>query len=290
MQRENAKYFFLQLSDSNLYFNKQVHSTNIKTDFKAILKSNKQQQQLKSTNIVKPFKNEYVFELIYFLLFIVICFVLRPDQKEINQALEQFDEMLNNFDIDESNSKFNNNNNNKVGRSPSFQLSPSAVYSIVHNNNNKYDNTLKKRNALVAFEFKNLVSKYNDTVVTPHYEVTRSNNSRGSTSESRSLSSNSSSNEGVDENSIIHQQPQQKLPLNRNLNNLLSSSLTNLNNLDSSPKNGDDLQSNNKDLIYKYKSAFLDENTNRNRKLSVIGNYGRNNNLKLLIVCLFFLN
>jgi hypothetical protein len=183
--------------------------------------------------------------------------------------------MLNNFDIDESNSKFNSNN--KVGRSPSFQLSPSAVYSIVHNNNNKYDNTLKKRNALVAFEFKNLVSKYNDTVVPPHYEVTRSNNSRGSTSESRSLSSNSSSNEGVDENSAIHQQPQQKLPLNRNLNNLLSTSLTNLNNLDSSPKSGDDLQSNNKDLIYKYKSAFLDENTNTNRKLSVIGNYGRNN-------------
>lgn len=253
MQRENAKYFFLQLSDSNLYFNKQVHSTNIKNDFKAILKSNKQQQQLKSTNIVKPFKND-------------------PDQKEINQALEQFDEMLNNFDIDESSSKFNNNNNNdnKVGRSTSFQLSPSAVYSIVHNNNNKYDNTLKKRNALVAFEFKNLVSKYNDTVVTPHYEVIRSNNSRGSTSESRSLSSNSSSNEGVDENSTIHQQPQQKLPLNRNLNNLLSTSLTNLNNLDSSPKSGDDLQSNNKDLIYKSKSAFLDENTNKNRKLSVI--------------------
>ena len=74
MQRENAKYFFLQLSDSNLYFNKQVHSTNIKNDFKAILKSNKQQHQLKSTNIVKPFKNEYVFELIH--LFYLSSFLL----------------------------------------------------------------------------------------------------------------------------------------------------------------------------------------------------------------------
>ena len=59
MQRDKAKYFFLQLSDQNLYFNKQLQSNNTKADFKAILKSNKQQQ--KTTNIVKPFKNEYVF-------------------------------------------------------------------------------------------------------------------------------------------------------------------------------------------------------------------------------------
>ena len=46
-------------------------------------------------------------------------------------------------------------NNNKI--------SPTSVYHLVNNNNNKNDNTLKKRNALVAFEFKTLLDK-----VTPH--------------------------------------------------------------------------------------------------------------------------
>ena len=39
------------------------------------------------------------------------------------------------------------------------KISPESVYHLVHNNNNKNDNTLKKRNALVAFEFKTLLDK-----------------------------------------------------------------------------------------------------------------------------------
>ncbi len=198
--------------------------------------------------------------------------LLRPDQKEINLALEQFDEMLNNFEIYDNNTDFSQQNklspNSNITRSPSFQLSPSAVYSIVHNNNNKYDNTLKKRNALVAFEFKKLVSRYNHDVT--HDEI-RNNNSRGSTSESRSVSSNCSSNEGVNENihSIQQQKPNLKnnLPLNKNLNNLLSTSLTNLNN--------NNINGQVHVVSSKYKSSNFDltgvDQNNKNRKLSNIG-------------------
>lgn len=44
---------------------------------------------------------------------------------------------------------------------PSFvsKVSPESVYHLVHNKNNKNDNTLKKRNALVTFEFKTLLDK-----------------------------------------------------------------------------------------------------------------------------------
>lgn len=41
----------------------------------------------------------------------------------------------------------------------SNKISPTSVYHLVNNNNNKNDNTLKKRNALVAFEFKTLLDK-----------------------------------------------------------------------------------------------------------------------------------
>ena len=168
--------------------------------------------------------------------------------------------MLNNFD--------NDKNTHRVTRTPSYQLSPQAVYSIVHNNNNKYDNTLKKRNALVAFEFKKLVSRYNDNVTTQHYEMRT--NSRGSTCESRSTSSNSSSSSSsssTSSNESIQHSNGNMLPLNRNLNNMLSTSLTNLDNNSSRPQ----ISASNEEK--KCKSVILDENkvVRVDRKLSKIG-------------------
>ena len=61
MQQEKAKYFFLQLSDQNLYYHKKLQSINTQNDFKAMLKANKQQQQQqKATNLLsgKPNRNE----------------------------------------------------------------------------------------------------------------------------------------------------------------------------------------------------------------------------------------
>lgn len=99
---------------------------------------------------------------------------------EINHALEEFDSMLDAYDTNleqkENKSRIyvyqpNPIKNLQLTRSSSSfnaqnitnKISPTSVYHLVHNNNNKNDNTLKKRNALVAFEFKTLLDK-----VTPH--------------------------------------------------------------------------------------------------------------------------
>jgi hypothetical protein len=78
---------------------------------------------------------------------------------------------LNNKEISRSNSSFNNNINNNHHQQQQQQqqihhnnvnihvISPTSVYHLVNNNNNKNDSTLKKRNALVAFEFKTLLDK-----------------------------------------------------------------------------------------------------------------------------------
>jgi hypothetical protein len=77
---------------------------------------------------------------------------------EIDLTLQQFDEMLDKYESDAEipNSKENNEvfkNKNKI--------SPSFVYHLVHNSNNLNDNTLKRKNALVAFEFKKIISTAN---------------------------------------------------------------------------------------------------------------------------------
>ena len=66
--------------------------------------------------------------------------------------------------------------------SSNSNISPSTVYNLVNNNNNKNDSTLKKRNALVTFEFKSLLNK----IVPP------SSSSSSSSSSSPSSSSSSS--------------------------------------------------------------------------------------------------
>ena len=48
---------------------------------------------------------------------------------------------------------------NKSATSLNHKITPESVFHLVHNNNNINDNTLKKRNALVTFEFKTLLDK-----------------------------------------------------------------------------------------------------------------------------------
>lgn len=104
-----------------------------------------------------------------------------PDINEINSALNEFDLMLNEYEIDHRDHQ-KENFNNKAGklnakRSQTASSTPvlnnkvieptnkhqkplpNSILSLVNNNNNKCDNTLKKRNALVAFEFKSLLDK-----------------------------------------------------------------------------------------------------------------------------------
>lgn len=57
----------------------------------------------------------------------------------------------------------NKNDNN-------HKFSPNAVISLVNNNNNKCDNTLKKRNALVTFEFRTLLDKCSSASENQIYE------------------------------------------------------------------------------------------------------------------------
>lgn len=99
----------------------------------------------------------------------------RPDLNEIENALDEFDTMLEayetNIEIKENKSRIyvyqpnlGIKNSQLTQSSSSFgnhapKLSPTSVYHLVHNNNNKNDNTLKKKNALVAFEFKTLLDK-----------------------------------------------------------------------------------------------------------------------------------
>lgn len=94
---------------------------------------------------------------------------------EIENTLEEFDSMLEsyetNIEIKENKSRiyvYQPNlgiKNSHISRSSSSfsnqapKISPTSVYHLVHNNNNKNDNTLKKKNALVAFEFKTLLDK-----------------------------------------------------------------------------------------------------------------------------------
>ena len=104
-----------------------------------------------------------------------------PDMNEINSALNEFDLMLNEYEIDHNDHQKENFNkktsmlNNKKSQihsstpilnnktiEPNYKQqkpSPNSILSLVNNNNNKCDNTLKKRNALVAFEFKTLLDK-----------------------------------------------------------------------------------------------------------------------------------
>lgn len=104
-----------------------------------------------------------------------------PDINEINSTLNEFDLMLNEYEIDHrDHQKENLNNkagklnakksqiasstpvlNNKIIEPSNKQQKPlpNSILSLVNNNNNKCDNTLKKRNALVAFEFKTLLDK-----------------------------------------------------------------------------------------------------------------------------------
>jgi len=82
-----------------------------------------------------------------------------PDMNEINSALDDFDSMLHEYEND---SKENNNFRLVKSSKSQHKLSPSAVLSLVNNSNNKCDNTLKKRNALVAFEFKSLMDRVNN--------------------------------------------------------------------------------------------------------------------------------
>lgn len=130
------------------------------------------------------------------------------------------------------------NNVNIVNRTPSFQVTPKAVYHIVHNNNNRNDNTLKKRNALVAFEFKKLVSKYNnDTVVSTENSSTNTSNSSNGLNYSNGIYDNINHNDSSTifnsnvngyQNKKLLSSSQHVLPYEKKLNNALSTSLTNI--------------------------------------------------------------
>lgn len=92
---------------------------------------------------------------------------------EINHTLEEFDSMLDEYDktLSLNKPKISSNDFNQIknqsmqSRSTSSMLNqhsgadPQALIHLVNNKNNKNDNTLKKRNALVAFEFKTLLDR-----------------------------------------------------------------------------------------------------------------------------------
>jgi hypothetical protein len=69
-----------------------------------------------------------------------------------------------------------NNHHIQTKSATSFnKISPTSVYHLVNNNNNKNDNTLKKRNALVAFEFKTLLDKVSPSTATNSQQCNGSN-------------------------------------------------------------------------------------------------------------------
>ncbi len=107
----------------------------------------------------------------------------RPDMKEVDSTLQQLDDMLEQYAINTVNYKENKKFDKNV------KISPSAVYHLVHNNNNKNDNTLKRKNALVAFEFKKIMSTaHNDnnpkaSISTVPYPSSTNSNELGHTTQ-----------------------------------------------------------------------------------------------------------
>ena len=80
---------------------------------------------------------------------------------EITQTLEKFDLMLNEYEIDteQKENRFMSKSYQQLNKSTSLLTNTTSIFSLVNNNNNKCDNTLKKRNALVTFEFKTLLDR-----------------------------------------------------------------------------------------------------------------------------------
>ena len=149
---------------------------------------------MKIFSIIKWLRNYSVIFLHYIdhLLIYKYFFQNRPDIHEINNALEEFDSMLHEYEKDKNSHQKENLNtlqqfscinfqSGKNSKAPIHSSTPilnnrienynnlktpnnnkpaaNSILSLVNNNNNKCDNTLKKRNALVTFEFKTLLDK-----------------------------------------------------------------------------------------------------------------------------------
>ncbi len=69
-------------------------------------------------------------------------------------TLQQLDEMLEKYETNAEMPCYKENKNFETKN----KISQSTVYHLVHNNNNRNDNTLKRKNALVTFEFKKIIS------------------------------------------------------------------------------------------------------------------------------------